>query len=452
MVKLAVFIASGPIRSKRLVNHLDADPGGRKTKTPERVKFGASLSVAVQLGQEFITAFMQNGQAPTYNAFLSLVITAYEVPTKVSIFIPQTNATDYLFSRKQSKWVRIPNFAEMSGSAVFADSTVIIRSDKQISVISQTRKLYTSGRTVVNPVTSLGTEYYVITPYEEPQQPFKEFAIINYNEDNLVEVYLKGAVTFQGQTHMAGDKLQVLMAPFEALQLQSSDDLSGTRIVSEKRIAVLTGDRCAWLHSQCDHVYEQLLPVSSWGTTFFVPPLPFQSRYDVAYVVTSQQTTVRYTTGSTEVKRDMLAGEVLRIQVKFRNPLVITASAGIQVVFHCTGGLARYMQYDQFFISIPDTSAFCKSYSIYGSTKFSNTALIVIKTSDIHGLRFDGRPLRVFRWYQFPKSSYSWGMYIYTFGKRAGSHSVMHPTSRFELLSFGIADQHGYGGQAVCTK
>ncbi|XP_069058166.1 IgGFc-binding protein-like [Pleurodeles waltl] len=408
-------------------------------------------SLAAQLGQEFITAFMQNGEDAASDVILSLVITAYEEPTTVSISIPQTKAKEYLFNRKESKWIRIPSSTEMTGSGVFAASTITVRSDTPISVISQSRRLHSSGRAVVYPVAALGTEYYAITPYEEPQEPFKEFAIINHDQANTVDVYLKGRVLFHGQSYMAGDKLQVQMAPLEALQLQSADDLSGTRIVSEIPVAVLTGNKCSWLHSLCDLVYEQLMPVKSWGTEFFVPPLPFQSRYDVAYVVASQETTVSYTSGSTKMKREMLAGEALRIRVRFSHPLFITASAGIQVMFHCTGGLTQYKQYDQFLIGIPDTSQFCTSYSIYGSTKFINTALIVIKTSGIQGLRFDGRPIKAVQWYQFPDTNYSWGSYKYTLGQRAGSHRVTHPNLRFELLSFGIADQDGYGAQAICV-
>ncbi|KAG6922063.1 hypothetical protein G0U57_003974, partial [Chelydra serpentina] len=59
------------------------------------------------------------------------------------------------------------------------------------------------------------------------------------------------------------------------IQLQGIADLSGTRIVSEKPVAILVGQRFFCNNTKCNHVFEQLLPVCSWGTTYIIPPLPW---------------------------------------------------------------------------------------------------------------------------------------------------------------------------------
>lgn len=92
-----------------------------------------------------------------------------------------------------------------------------------------------------------------------------------------VTMGLKAAVTFQGTVHPAGGVISVTLQPSEVVQLQSTADLSGSRVTASGPVAVFVGHSCAYKHTNCNRVVEQLLPTSAWGTHYVVPTLASQS-------------------------------------------------------------------------------------------------------------------------------------------------------------------------------
>uniref|UniRef100_A0A8C3SKN7 VWFD domain-containing protein n=1 Tax=Chelydra serpentina TaxID=8475 RepID=A0A8C3SKN7_CHESE len=406
------------------------------------------LCESSHLGREFITAFMQNsgkGKDPDFQ----LLITGYSATTLVTVTVH--NST---FRRKitveqgQTVTVHLPPSVEMVGSGTF-NSTVLVCADKDITVLSLSYKQYTSETTVVFPVESMGRLYYAVTPSGKADDPYKEFAVMAWHFPTTVSVQLKGAVTFRGVKYAAGSRLTVFLLAFEAAQFQSREDLSGSRIVSWKSVAVLSGHSCTSKHSSCDHVVEQLLPVSSWGTTFIIPPLSFQPKYDLVYIVASQRSHLSYHWGREISRKDMVAGEVVTLETTRSKPLYITSSAGIQVVFFCTGRSKEGFTYDPFIINIPPITSYCRSYHLDGIKGFQNYALIIAKSSEADGITTSGQLLSNVQWKPIQGTDFSWAEY--DLGEGVGSHSLESPNSAFGVLSVGISTEFaGYGSQALC--
>nr|XP_023968530.1 IgGFc-binding protein-like [Chrysemys picta bellii] len=347
---------------------------------------------------------------------------------------------------EQTVSVMIPAFVELAGSNTF-DHTVIVRADHEISILALNYKRYTADTTVVYPVEKLGTEYYVVTPLGNPDGLDKQFAVVAWKYPTIVEVYLKGAVTFQGETYRPGTKLVIPLGAYQAVQLQSHDDLSGTRIVSQNPVAVYSGHVCVAKHTKCDYVSEQLLPVSGWGTTFIVPPLSFQPKFDLVYVAASQYTHIDYQSGRVRATKDLVAGQVVTFEIKFPNPLYISASAGIQVIFFCTGGSKGKIVYDPFLLMIPDVSGYCQTYNVHGQDQYENYAIITAETSESGGIIIDKEPLGNIAWRPIPGTGFSWAEY--NLGKEFKRETMEHPTTPFGLLSIGIASRSGYGSPAI---
>ena len=70
---------------------------------------------------------------------------------------------------------------------------------------------------------------------------------------------------------------------FYPLQFQSSKDLTGTRIVSSKPIAVLSGSVRTSVGAELmgDHVVEMLSPTNTWGREFLTLPISNRTSGDV---------------------------------------------------------------------------------------------------------------------------------------------------------------------------
>ncbi|CAI5781335.1 IgGFc-binding protein-like [Podarcis lilfordi] len=332
-------------------------------------------------GKEFVTCYLQNYLASQHSPRLELLITGYHPATTVKVTVNKSSfQKTVLVYEKQTVSVVVPASSELTGNNIF-DGVVRIQADKDILVFSYNYKLTSSAATVVYPVHQLGTQYYVVTPEGHLSNTFKEFAVVAYQFPTQVTIHLKGAVTFQGKVYAAGSRLVVDLKAFQAIQLQSSVDLSGSKVESDSPVAVLSGHSCAIQFSECDHVVEQLLPVSSWGTTFIVPPLSFQPRIDIVYVIASQNTLIQYQSGVNQGSRRAVAGEIMRFEKQPSQVLSFSADVGIQVLFFYTGTNNGNCQYDPFLINVPALTSYCTSYHIDGIRDFDNFAVIMAKTS-----------------------------------------------------------------------
>ncbi|XP_061452966.1 IgGFc-binding protein-like [Rhineura floridana] len=401
------------------------------------------------LGKDFVTAFMQNGLPRMLQGDFKLFITGYVPATSITISMKQPALRVVVkVNPGETLSVKIPPEAEMIGSGIF-DNTLTVRADNDISILSLSYKPHTADTSIVYPMTSLGTEYYVVTPNVGTDR-HREVAIIAWEEPTSVDVYLKGAVTFQRKVYPRGSKLTISLGPYQAAQLQSDVDLSGTKIVCQKPVAVYSGHTCVSRQVQCDHVFEQLLPVSSWGTNFIIPSLPFNMEHDIVYVSTSQKTHIDTQTGQRKSRRDLPSARAVLYGIQGTTALSLSASSGIQVMFFSDGGTNGNLRYDPFFMAIPDVSSYCQAYYIYGHDHFENYALLIAKSTETSGITLDKRPLRGLQWNLVSGTEYSWASR--SLGQGYTVHTIEHPTSPFGLLSVGIGNEKGYGSPAVCAN
>ncbi|XP_008115273.2 IgGFc-binding protein isoform X2 [Anolis carolinensis] len=400
---------------------------------------------AVFQGKQFITAFMENFETrwPSETK-LQLFLTGYSSSTIVTVTLTKSaNRKSYLVEEGQTLPVEIPVTEEMKGSGTFENS-VLIQADKDISVVLMDRKLFSVATTTVYPVHQLGTDYYIITPAGTRSTGyFKEFAVIAWQNPTRVDIHLKGKVVFDGKSYSAGSKLTVNLGAFQAIQLQSSDDLSGVRIESSAPVAVLSGHVCVQQNYYCDHVSEQLLPVPSWGNTFIVPPVFFQGSVDLVYVVASQNTRIHYQSGDLKSFQDMVAGEVSHFEIQYPQAFYVSANAGIQVFLFFTGIKSGNTGYDPFLINIPPIKSYGLSYYTDGMYKFENYITIIAKSSETSRITRDNSAISDIQWREIPGVQYSWGEGRWPTNSR--SVLLKHPDSPFAVFLFGTRNYEGFG-------
>lgn len=388
---------------------------------------------------------MQNFQIPRDdNANFQLFITGYHNSTTVTVTLNKAAyQKSYLVGEGGFVSVKTPIGAEIIGNKK-SDNTLLIQADNDISVALMYRKPYSVATMTLYPVQELGSDYYVLTPSGTRETGYlKEFAVIAGQNRTTVDIHLKGSVLLRRQLYEAGSKLTVSLEPFQAIQLQSSDDLSGTRIQSSEPVAVLSGHACVQQNSYCDHVVEQLLPVSGWGNTFIVPALFFQTNFDIAYVIAAKNTLIRYQLGFVRESRYLEAGQVNQFEIHFPNELYISADAGIQVLFFFTGVLKDNKASDPFLINIPAITSYGRSYHFEELTEFKNSVTIIAQSSETSRITRDQRAIETIQWREIPDTLYSWG--TYDLEKGARSVSLEHPDSPFGVLAFGIKHFEGYG-------
>lgn len=414
-------------------------------------------------GKEFVAVFMQNYRWDYGNARFLVQVSApmtLKGPANVTVTVPHLeNVQKRTIGPGEGVTFQLPKSVEMIGSGK-SSKTVRIEATQEVTVTSLNYKAYTADTSVIYPVTEWGTEYYIYTPTDSPLLTYKEFSITNHQGRNPVEVYVKNNTKFQGRMYRAGSKISFELGPFESMQIQSDSDLTGSRVASKLPVAVSTGHSCAWLFSRCSHVYEQLLPTSSWGKSFVVAPLDFQSpkdRYDSVVIQASQPTRVTVKEGDSSKTMTMNRGDTIQLKSRWPVAFHITADKGIQVLFEFNGAIVEegYLlwkdkMYDPFLMTVLPTERFCASYTLEGQADFSNLAVMVARTKDLEGLTFDRTPFpKSLQWKSVGGSEYSWANISYPNG--AGLHRAGNPGSPFGLYSLGFAQLNGYGSPAMCN-
>ncbi|KAI5630196.1 IgGFc-binding protein-like [Silurus asotus] len=411
----------------------------------------AGFGAAGPAGKEFGMSFMQNYKPGDPARFIvevssppsSLLSTKVKVTALGKVF-------ETTLQPGSGETFQLPDEVEMIGSAK-NKQTVWVEADQDILVLTLNYKLYTADTSVIYPVQEWGTEYYIYTPLMGPPDQFKEFSITNQGVQNTVEIQLNGMVTFEGQQYPQGSKLVIDLEPFESALIQSKEDLTGSKVSAKQPVAVFTGHSCTWYFTDCNHVYEQLLPVSSWGKEFVVATLAYSNpvnRFDSIIIQASENTGIQITSRDGTNSKELVAGETLYINLPYPNSLYLSADKGVQVLYEFNGGINQNGQTnDPFLITVLSTDRFSTSYTMESQLNFTNEAIIIAQAKDLGKLTLDENPLtNDLQWSQVGESEYSWTQISYNGGP--GFHQVSHPDSPFALYSFGASKYNGYGSPA----
>lgn len=378
-------------------------------------------------------------------AQLQLFITAVQDHAKVTVKVSTSNfQQEKTLGLGETFTASIPSVCELDILRK-SQCSVIVQSSADVAVTALNYKYRTADTSVVYPTTEWGKEYYVITP---GSLKGREFSITNGKDNNTVNILLGGTLIYNGRFYIKGSTILLNLKPYESVLIESPFDLTGTTVSSEQPVAVFTGHACSKMLSfYCNHVYEQLLPVDKWGSTFFVPPVTLQTKYDIVYVMASQPTQLNVS-GSRQYTVNLGAGTLQQMKISQTSPLYLQADHGIQVLMMFSGTQKGFTFYDNFLMSVLSTDKYCSLYSLRFIKGFDNQALIVIPNMAVPKLRLDGKPLpQNVKWTQFPGTEYLWTQIDSNTGNILSSSGIP-----FALYSIGFSHRNGYGSAGQCVQ
>lgn len=377
-------------------------------------------------------------------AKLQLYITAVQDNAKVTVKTSISNFQQEKILRLGDTFTTsIPSVCELDSSKRIQCS-VIVQSSADVVITALNYKAMGADTSVVYPTSEWGTEYYIFTPNSRNN---KEFSITNGKHSNTVKVSTRGTFTYKNVFYKKGSTLLLNLRPYESVLFESTLDFTGTRVSSERPVAVFTGHTCyLFWYIFCNHMYEQLLPVSKWGSTFVVPGLTVQKKFNMIYVMASQPTQVNYKLAK-QSRYVIAAGDLLPIQISQREPLYIQADHGIQVLMMFNGAQNPF-QISVSLTSVLSTDRYCSQYSLTSVEKFDNEALIVAPNNAVAKLRLDGRPLsQNTKWTSFQSKEYVW-----TQIKTNGRNTLSSSGIPFGLYSIGFKIKSAYGSVGQCVQ
>lgn len=210
----------------------------------------------------------------SYNFFHSVELEAYQM-TEVNVS-PQI-ALPY------SKDAMDPVFPD----EIFKNAALYIKSDNPILVYVLVKFGNTSDGFIALPVSSLGKEY-IVSSYGDGSSVYGSSAFSFPSLTGIVGSFDMTEVTFilggnpetmTGNGLMPGDTVTEIINKGDVWMISSKGsfaDLSGSKIISDKPVAVLSGNQCALIpvdNKYCDYIVEMQPPTHSWGKFYHAPKI-----------------------------------------------------------------------------------------------------------------------------------------------------------------------------------
>ena len=278
------------------------------------------------------------------------------------------------------------------------DQSIVIRSENgdALSVVAFAEEYSSSDTFRVMPCVRLpdvGYEYYAVSvPKASLKLEFgdldiiadvegKSAIVIVTTEDNTdLSITLTQDITNVDANDImsqigGGDTLSAgveytfkLSQSKQTLYLASEDDLTGSRVVSSKPIAFISGHECGTVPFNifyCDQLVEQLPPSATWGKRFISAPIEGRSAVDVFRVVASRDNT---TLGSSCFQGNNItlnAGEFREFNMSSSSYCYYESNEPLLMVqFSVASALDNVLAGDPFMVVVPPVEQYRNSYDI----------------------------------------------------------------------------------------
>lgn len=404
-------------------------------------------------GTDFWFGFMENLQ--TSGIKLSVHISS-EVNTSGVISIPLGGwSQNFTVTAGTTTTINVPtNTAMATGSETVSNKGVHIISSDNISVYAMNYDNATFDATLVLPTPTLGQEYYVLTydglDFSGTKYP-SEFMVVATEDNTTVEITPSNK-TLGGKA--AGAPFTITLNQGQSYQVQGANakDMTGTKIVSTGTggscypIAVFGGAQCTYVNGcvACDHIYEQMYPLKSWGKNFITVPLKsrLQDTYRILASVNGTSVTIN---GGAPISLN--GGQIHEFTLNQQAGSIVS-NQPIAVAEYSQGMYCDYVNGDPFMMLLSPNE---QTLSTVNFAEI-NTAVIndyylnvVMRTANVSQAQLDGSSISGFFSAVSSNTTYSFAQITTT----AGSH-VLTADSGFiaYVYGFGNAESYGYAAGA----
>lgn len=231
--------------------------------------------------------------------------------------------------------------AAVSGSESVDNRSVHVVASAPVVVNAISHDMGSADATTVLPMEALGRDY-VIATYDPigisaTLQGYAEFVVVATDDATTVEI--TPTVSTRGG-RPAGIPFSVLLNRGERYQVQSDENLSGSRVRSVggnpcDRFAVFAGNLLTKVEcGSADHLYEQMLPITALGRDHLFVPSGGRTGGDIVEVIAIEDDT-RLTDWQGGAPPVLDAGERLRMLID--SAAYISASRPVAVVQYARG-------------------------------------------------------------------------------------------------------------------
>ena len=242
--------------------------------------------------------------------------------------------------------------------------------------------------------------YYAISTGSNTVGSFSALLLVSANNDTnititpTVNIIIPHDLSPTGidMTITSGNSVTIQLDYLQTLLIDSPNNLTGSKVVSDKPIAVYSGHTCGEAPTPgtfaCDFLIEQIPPSASWGNSFLVSPFStIKSGYLLKFVSSQHNTNINISCQSnityeiSSLQEDGTASQLITgrnsCHIYANNPILV-AQFSLGQGYNQVGG---FIPSDPGIVIVPPfqhyvTSTVFPAITLLSSTKYMNLAVI----------------------------------------------------------------------------
>lgn len=409
--------------------------------------FSQSASAQSNAGTEFWLSFMEH--IDSRDNRMVVMVTATRRTTGV-VSIPLLNfSQNFTVEANDVVLVSMPAVAETIGSESISNNAIHVTSQNPVSVYMHQYHGFRSEATVVLPVTSLSTEYYIMS-YTGIDAFFgsgtSEFLIVGIEDETSITFTVTDN-TSNGLT--AGESQTIMLNKGQTFQVKapsSSDDLTGSFISGDKVFNVFGGASWSGVPRSCgtyDNLLEQMNPIVTWGSRYVT--IPTQTNNNDVFRILSA-------TDNNEIRITNLDGSIQDytldkggfIEYQRRTPTFIEAVNPVMVAQYLIGReCTSNSEGDPSMVILNSVEQIRDTITMYNS-RFQdirqNYISIIGRTADIDNVTLDGAAITS----PWTAIGLTGEFSFVTLLVGVGSHTIISAGCGVIASAFGLGDAESY--------
>ena len=388
-----------------------------------------------------------------------VVMITSKFTTSGTVSIPLQNfSQNFQVNANEVALINIPATGETLGSEIIRNTGIRVQSQLPVSVYIHQYQKWRSEAAIVLPVSALGHEYYTMT-YEGLDglgTTFpSEFLIIATEDETQLALTLSDT-TLEGKNR--GDTILVTLDQGEAYQVQSKNgnggDLTGSRVVSNKKVAVFGGNKWTQVPNGCnarDNLLEQMYPLATWGKQFVTIPNA-KVDYDIFRVLAAENGTEIRVDKDDDLMIQLDAGEFEEFRIEGEPALIDSNNPILVGQFNVGHDCSGYELGDPSMVLLNSVEQTRDTVTFYNSpfqNITENYIKIITHTADALTTTLNGQPVENFGVSFLPIGATGEFSYV-SIRVDAGAHTITNEGCGViaNAYGYGEAESYSYGGGA----
>ena len=327
-----------------------------------------TINVVVGISTHYYLGFFTNNVL-TGNVSIQL-ITSEAHQVQYYLDIP---SADYILngaiSAGNETILYLPSSIEVSSHNDQDKGIYLKTSSENVTVIGQNLKIYTSDSYFALPIIELD-DVYVYYGISVARGYYHSSILIVGTDNNIimnitttqsVDISVGSTVT----NLISGIQYSFVINKFQTFYIKSSNDLSGTKIVTDKPLSVFSGHECGNVPSNvpyCSHLIEQIPPTTLWGKTYYTAPLVNKASYTIKVLAAYNSTTVNVYCNNTMKSFTINEGKSFNISLQRKEYCAIYSNKKILVAQLSHGGSGELNYGDPMITLIPATDQYLNRF------------------------------------------------------------------------------------------